>query len=183
MQIGTSWESRGQRGALPSRCFILHAGNSGPADGFLAISNCPRRKPVSWPMLGGKGIVGHNIAMALVVVGIFMGFALIMVQVRSPMLFGWACTSNLETTVRDLPGRRLPRITDTLARAPRLQRRSKARVENAGVLTGLRTDAGEALTGLALAACQFWERQAAGNLQNRRTCCWVSVCWRSWRST
>src|SRR5512147_1147647 len=34
-----------------------------------------------------QGIVGGNMAWPLVIVGILMGFALIMIEVRSPMLF------------------------------------------------------------------------------------------------
>src|ERR1019366_4817934 len=45
-----------------------------------------------------QGIVGGNMAWPLVVVGIFMGFGLILVEVRSPMLFSVGMYLPLETT-------------------------------------------------------------------------------------
>ncbi|MGD0365286.1 MAG: OPT/YSL family transporter [Bryobacteraceae bacterium] len=45
-----------------------------------------------------KGIVGGDMAWPLVVVGILMGFALIMVEVKSPMLFSVGMYLPLGTT-------------------------------------------------------------------------------------
>jgi uncharacterized oligopeptide transporter (OPT) family protein len=103
-----------------------------------------------------QGIVGHNMPWPLVVVGIFMGFALIMVQVRSPMLFAVGMYINLETTFAIFLGGVFRWITDTMRERRGFNDAQKARVENAGVLTASGLIAGEALTGLALAACQFW---------------------------
>ena len=46
-----------------------------------------------------QGIVGGNMAWPLVVVGILMGFAMIMVEVKSPMLFSVGMYLPLETTL------------------------------------------------------------------------------------
>src|SRR6202451_2668941 len=45
-----------------------------------------------------QGIVGGNMAWPLVVVGILMGFAMILVEVKSPMLFSVGMYLPLETT-------------------------------------------------------------------------------------
>ncbi len=60
----------------------------------------------------GQGIVGGNMAWPLVVVGIFMGFALIMVQVKSPMLFAVGMYLPLQTTFAIFVGGVVRWITD-----------------------------------------------------------------------
>ena len=98
-----------------------------------------------------QGIVGGNMAWPLVVVGIFMGLALILVQVRSPMLFAVGMYLPLETTFAIFVGGVIRWITDTLRDRQGLNDAQKARVENAGVLTASGLIAGEALTGLLIA--------------------------------
>jgi len=60
----------------------------------------------------GQGIVGGNMPWPLVVVGIFMGFALIMVQVKSPMLFAVGMYLPLQTTFAIFVGGVIRWITD-----------------------------------------------------------------------
>jgi putative OPT family oligopeptide transporter len=98
-----------------------------------------------------QGIVGGNMAWPLVVVGIFMGLALIMVQVRSPMLFAVGMYLPLETTFAIFLGGVIRWITDSLRDRRGFNDAQKARVENAGVLTASGLIAGEALTGLMIA--------------------------------
>ena len=98
-----------------------------------------------------QGIVGGSMAWPLVVVGIFMGLALIMVQVRSPMLFAVGMYLPLETTFAIFLGGVFRWITDSLRDRRGLNDAQKARVENAGVLTASGLIAGEALTGLLIA--------------------------------
>ncbi|MGZ4832345.1 MAG: OPT family oligopeptide transporter, partial [Terriglobales bacterium] len=100
----------------------------------------------------GQGIVGGNMAWPLVVVGIFMGFALIMVQVKSPMLFAVGMYLPLQTTFAIFVGGVIRWITDLLRDRRGLNDAQKARVENAGVLTASGLIAGEALCGLVIAA-------------------------------
>jgi len=99
----------------------------------------------------GQGIVGGNMAWPLVIVGIFMGFALIMVQVKSPMLFAVGMYLPLETTFAIFVGGVVRWITDVLRDRRGLNEAQKARVENAGVLTASGLIAGEALCGLGIA--------------------------------
>ncbi|MBZ5567043.1 MAG: oligopeptide transporter, OPT family [Acidobacteriia bacterium] len=100
----------------------------------------------------GQGIVGGNMAWPLVVVGIFMGFALIMVQVKSPMLFAVGMYLPLQTTFAIFVGGVIRWITDGMRDRRGLNDAQKARVENAGVLTASGLIAGEALCGLVIAA-------------------------------
>ncbi len=100
----------------------------------------------------GQGIVGGNMAWPLVVVGIFMGFALIMVQVKSPMLFAVGMYLPLQTTFAIFVGGVVRWITDKLRDRRGFNDAQKARVENAGVLTASGLIAGEALCGLVIAS-------------------------------
>jgi putative OPT family oligopeptide transporter len=99
----------------------------------------------------GKGIVGGDMAWPLVIVGILMGFALIMVEVRSPMLFSVGMYLPLGTTFAIFVGGLVRWATDRLRDRRGLNDAQKARVENAGVLTASGLIAGEALMGLVVA--------------------------------
>ena len=72
-----------------------------------------------------QGIVGGEMAWPLVFVGIAMGISLILIKVRSPMLFSVGMYLPLETTVRDLLRRHDPRHRGQDPRQARLQRRAE----------------------------------------------------------
>jgi putative OPT family oligopeptide transporter len=95
-----------------------------------------------------QGIVGHNMPWALVGVGIFLGIAMIMMQVRSPMLVAVGMYLPFETTFAICVGGIFRSIADWVARRRGYNPAQKARVENAGVLTASGLIAGEALMGL-----------------------------------
>jgi uncharacterized oligopeptide transporter (OPT) family protein len=61
-----------------------------------------------------QGIVGGSMAWPLVVVGILMGFAMILVKVRSPMLFAVGMYLPLNTTFAIFIGGIIRWITDKL---------------------------------------------------------------------
>jgi len=98
-----------------------------------------------------QGIVGGNMAWPLVIVGILMGFALIMIEVRSPMLFSVGMYLPLGTTFAIFVGGIIRWLTDKMRDRANLNDAQKARVENAGVLTASGLIAGEALCGLVIA--------------------------------
>ncbi len=104
-----------------------------------------------------QGIVGGQMPWPLIVVGILMGFSLILVQVRSPMLFAVGMYLPLETTFAIFLGGIIRWITDSLRDRRGLNDAQKARVENAGVLTASGLIAGEAMMGLVIAAFRFFE--------------------------
>jgi uncharacterized oligopeptide transporter (OPT) family protein len=86
-----------------------------------------------------------------VVVGILMGFALIMVEVRSPMLFSVGMYLPLGTTFAIFIGGLVRWATDKMRDRRNFNDAQKARVDNAGVLTASGLIAGEALCGLVIA--------------------------------
>ena len=99
-----------------------------------------------------QGIVGGNMAWPLVIVGILMGIALIMVEVKSPMLFSVGMYLPLETTFAIFIGGVIRWVTDIMRDKGVFNDAQKARIDNAGVLTASGLIAGEALCGLLVAA-------------------------------
>ena len=99
-----------------------------------------------------QGIVGGEMAWPLVLVGIAMGFAIILVKVRSPMLFSGGMYLPLETTAAIFVGGLVRGMVDKIRDRRGYNAAQKARVENAGVLAASGLIAGEALVGLFIAA-------------------------------
>jgi len=98
-----------------------------------------------------KGIVGGEMAWPLVVVGILLGIAMILIEVKSVMLFAVGMYLPLGTTFAIFVGGVIRWVTDKLRDRRGYNDAQKARVENAGVLTASGLIAGEALCGLVIA--------------------------------
>ena len=98
------------------------------------------------------GIVGGDMPWPLVVVGIFFGIGMIMMQVRSPMLVAVGMYLPFETTFAIFIGGVFRSLGDWLAKRRGLNQAQMARVENAGVLTSSGLIAGESIFGLVWAA-------------------------------
>ncbi|MFZ0416695.1 MAG: oligopeptide transporter, OPT family [Candidatus Sulfotelmatobacter sp.] len=98
-----------------------------------------------------KGIVGGDMAWPLVIVGILLGIAMIMIEVKSVMLFAVGMYLPLGTTFAIFVGGVIRWVTDMLRDRRGYNDAQKARVENAGVLTASGLIAGEALCGLVIA--------------------------------
>jgi putative OPT family oligopeptide transporter len=101
------------------------------------------------------GIVGGDMPWPLVVVGVFFGIAMIMMQVKSPMLVAVGMYLPFETTFAIFLGGVFRSLGDWLATRRGFNDAQKARVENAGVLTASGLIAGEAILGLLWAGLQF----------------------------
>jgi len=135
---------------------VLHVGNiKAGGQGF-------GDRQLSAPQAGlmaalSQGIVGGEMPWPLVVVGILMGFSMILIKVRSPMLFAVGMYLPLETTFAIWVGGIFRWITDELRDKRGLNDAQKARVENTGILVASGLIAGEALTGLVVAAFRFFE--------------------------
>jgi len=99
-----------------------------------------------------KGIVGGDMAWPLVIVGILLGLGMIMIEVKSVMLFAVGMYLPLGTTFAIFVGGIIRWITDKLRDRRGYNDAQKARVENAGVLTASGLIAGEALCGLVIAS-------------------------------
>src|ERR1700752_868710 len=98
-----------------------------------------------------KGIVGGDMAWPLVVVGILLGISMIMIEVKSVMLFSVGMYLPLGTTFAIFIGGVIRWATDKLRDRRGFNDAQKARVDNAGVLTASGLIAGEALCGLVIA--------------------------------
>jgi putative OPT family oligopeptide transporter len=103
-----------------------------------------------------QGIVGGEMAWPLVLVGIAMGISLILIQVRSPMLFAVGMYLPLETTFAIFVGGMIRGFVDRRVKARGYNAAQAARVENTGVLVASGLIAGEALMGLIVAAVVFY---------------------------
>jgi putative OPT family oligopeptide transporter len=117
-------------------------------------------KELSAPQAGlmaalAQGIVGKEMAWPLVIAGMLMGFAMILVQVRSPMLVAVGMYLPLETTFAIFCGGMMKGIVDRMANRRGLNPAQKTRVENVGILLASGLIAGEALTGLVRATWKF----------------------------
>jgi putative OPT family oligopeptide transporter len=102
-----------------------------------------------------QGIVGGEMAWPLVLVGIAMGLSLILIRVKSPMLFSVGMYLPLETTFAIFLGGLIRGFVDRRAEKRSYNAAQKARVENAGVLSASGLIAGEALIGLFIAVVVF----------------------------
>ncbi len=110
-----------------------------------------------------QGIVGGDMPWALVGVGILFGIAMIMMQVKSPMLVAVGMYLPFGTTFAIFVGGVFRSVGDWMAERRGYNAAQKARVENAGVLTASGLIAGEALMGLVWAGLQFVPQWKAPN--------------------
>lgn len=110
-----------------------------------------------------QGIVGGDMPWPLVGVGIVFGIAMIMMQVKSPMLVAVGMYLPFGTTFAIFVGGVFREAGDWLARRRGFNGAQIARVENAGVLTASGLIAGEAMLGLVWAGMQFIPQWQAPN--------------------
>ena len=132
--------------------YLLHTSDlaSNPGIGGFGGKNLPAPQAGLMAALS-QGIVGGEMAWPLVLVGIAMGITLILVRVKSPMLFSVGMYLPLETTFAIFIGGLIRGFVDKLAGKRDFNAAQKARVENAGVLAASGLIAGEALVGLLVA--------------------------------
>lgn len=119
-------------------------------------------KNLSAPQAGlmamlSSGIVGGKMAWSLIIVGLLMGVAFIMMQVKSPMLVSVGMYLPLETTFAIFIGGIIKGILDILVKKNKLNEAQKVRIENVGILLASGFIAGEALTGLGFAPFKIAE--------------------------
>ncbi|HUK13112.1 MAG TPA: oligopeptide transporter, OPT family [Thermoanaerobaculaceae bacterium] len=126
-----------------------------PANGGFGSPRLPAPQAGLMAALS-QGIVGGEMAWPLVLVGICMGISLILIRVKSPMLFSVGMYLPLETTFAIFVGGVIRGIVDRMREKRGFNEAQKARVENAGVLAASGLIAGEALMGLLVAAVVFF---------------------------
>ena len=105
-----------------------------------------------------QGIVGGQMAWPLVIVGVLMGFALVLVKVKSPMLVAIGMYLPLGTMFAIFIGGIIRWVTDTISARSGHNEAQRARVVNVGVLAASGLIAGEALLGLVTATFNFMGR-------------------------
>jgi len=110
-----------------------------------------------------QGIVSGDMPWPLVGVGVLFGIAMIMMQVKSPMLVAVGMYLPFGTTFAIFVGGVFRTAGDSLARRRGFNEAQMARVENAGVLTASGLIAGEAMLGLVWAGLQFIPKWQAPN--------------------
>ena len=105
-----------------------------------------------------QGIVGGEMAWPLVIVGVLMGFGLVLVRVKSPMLVSIGMYLPLGTVFAIFVGGMIRWMTDSLSRRRGHNEAQRARVDNVGVLAASGLIAGEALLGLVTATFNFLDK-------------------------
>ena len=130
--------------------WILHEGNI--REGGIGFGDPKLSAPQAGLMaMLSQGIVGGSMAWPLVLVGICMGLALVLLQVRSPMLFAVGMYLPLETTFAIFTGGVIRWLMDTARDRRSFNEAQKARIENAAILIASGLIAGEALMGMVKA--------------------------------
>jgi len=102
-----------------------------------------------------KGIVGGQMAWPLIIVGMLMGLAFILMQVKSPMLVSVGMYLPLETTFAIFLGGIVKGIVEMIQKRKNFSLGQAVRAENTGVLLASGFIAGEALMGLVFALLYF----------------------------
>jgi len=104
-----------------------------------------------------KGIVEAKTEIILIIVGVFMGMALILMQVKSPMLISVGMYLPIDTSFAIFTGGMIKGLFDKIAEKRKFESATKERVNNVGVLISSGLIAGEALLGLLFAGLAFAE--------------------------
>jgi putative OPT family oligopeptide transporter len=133
---------------------ILHEGNI--KMGGIGFGDPKLPAPQAGLMASlAQGIVGGDMAWPLIGVGILFGIALILIQVKSPMLVAIGMYLPLATTSAIFIGGMIRWFSDSMAERKGFNAAQKARVENTGILIASGFIAGEALVGLITAWFNF----------------------------
>jgi hypothetical protein len=104
-----------------------------------------------------RGIIESKTELILVLTGMLMGLALIMMQVRSPMLICVGMYLPIDTTFAIFIGGAIRGLLDRLQAKRKIEGPAKESMDNTGVLLASGLIAGEALIGLLFAGLAFAE--------------------------
>ena len=104
-----------------------------------------------------RGIVAGQMDWILIFVGMLMGVAFIMMNVKSPMLVSVGMYLPLGTTFAIFVGGLIKGIVERIDEKRKFNEAQKSRVENTGILIAAGLIAGEALIGLLFAGFAFFE--------------------------
>ncbi|MBV8897943.1 MAG: oligopeptide transporter, OPT family [Acidobacteriaceae bacterium] len=143
---------------------LLHEGNIRAGGTGFGDAQLPAPQAGLMALLA-QGIVGGDMPWPLVITGILLGFALIAMQVKSPMLVAIGMYLPFGTTAAMFVGGLIRWAGDRAALRRGFNEAQRARVDNAGVLTASGLIAGEAILGLVWAGLQFTPPHVREHLQ------------------
>ena len=104
-----------------------------------------------------KSIIEKKTEWILILIGIFMGLAFILMQIKSPMLVSVGMYLPIETSFAIFIGGVFKGIVDRIIERKKLADEDKDKVSNTGTLLASGLIAGEALTGILFAVFNFSE--------------------------
>ncbi|HYP08737.1 MAG TPA: oligopeptide transporter, OPT family [Bryobacteraceae bacterium] len=137
---------------------VLHVGNV--KAGGIGFGDAQLPAPQAGLMASiSQGIVGGDMPWPLVVTGMALGVVMIMLQVKSPMLFAVGMYLPFPTTFAIFVGGIAKWVMDTLRDRGNFNEAQRARMENIGVLCASGMIAGEALIGLVIATLRFFDKE------------------------
>lgn len=137
---------------------LLHQANI--KQGGIGFGDAKLPAPQSGLMaLIAQGIVGGDMAWPLVIMGVFMGTGMIMMQVRSPMLVSVGMYLPFATTFSIFVGGCFRAVADYFSARKGHNEAQRARSENIGILISSGMIAGEGLMGLVVAGFALAEVQ------------------------
>lgn len=102
-----------------------------------------------------RGIVEGKTELILIIIGMFMGTALIMMQVKSPMLISVGMYLPIDTSFAIFIGGLMKGIIDKIIEKRKYDEKQKEKISNTGILLSSGLIAGEALIGLLFAGLAF----------------------------
>jgi uncharacterized oligopeptide transporter (OPT) family protein len=105
----------------------------------------------------GRGIVEQKAELILIVVGVFMGLAFILMQVKSPMLIAVGMYLPIDTSFAIFVGGLMKGVLESLLQKRSVDAAGRDKISNVGVLLASGLIAGEALLGLLFAGLAFRE--------------------------
>lgn len=144
--------------------FLLERGNIHAGGTGFGSPELPAPQAGLMALLA-QGIVGGDMAWPLLLVGIFLGIAMIMMGIKSPMVVSVGMYLPFGTTFAIWIGGLFRWAGERIAARRGYNEPQCARVENTGVLIGSGLIAGEAILGLVWAGLQFTPKTFLQSLQ------------------
>ena len=102
-----------------------------------------------------RSIMERKTEWILILIGVFMGLAFILMQVKSPMLVAVGMYLPIETSFAIFVGGLFKGLLDRAAERRKLEQEAKERADNTGTLLASGLIAGEAIIGILFAALAF----------------------------
>lgn len=136
--------------------FVLHEGDIKMGGQGFGGKDLPAPQASLMAILS-EGIIGGEMAWALIIVGMLMGVGFILMQVKSPMLVSIGMYLPLETTFAIFVGGLIKGVVENAKKGKKFLQSQNEQLENVGILLASGLIAGEALMGLLFAALAFFD--------------------------